>query len=456
MQEIIIYLGNLIRTQPHMFEGILRLRTHYIIIALREEISRVNHSDEEEAVEHLMQLSPFELKSLLSTVLSGPSLCHTNNNNIIVRDRPGGFLMLSTAEKNREEAESNNSYIPLLSENKVIQIKAQSGGYFSGNFAKVEINGTVMEANSRGIHVWAVDRNENIILERASFDTHISEEESQEFTKFLNWLNNDMIVIIASKDEFIEHLTEEAISTLEQMGSTKIRQVQYRDSYVFIGEKRDREHILEAHQLSTDGPTEKIEKTIQLEVSNNITIANETEKVTLENIRNYFPNANGRWLRRRKNDGALNRVPSSNFFPQVWTILNQSEGLVIKNHVLPRDPIVLEKTPEEFNFAIAVESFLGWFTDPAERQVAVEVLTIIYQENIKSKKMLDLTLIINHAIQNFWKKWIDLNRLTKLFEKTSIYEEHIDLARKLFFDLPLKGTESTGSYIKESLVKILT
>lgn len=455
VQEIIIYLGNLIRTQPHMFEGILRLRTHYIIIALREEISRVNHSDEEEAVEHLMQLSPFELKSLLHTVLSGPSLCHTNNNNIIVRDRPGGFLMLSTADQNREEAESNNSYIPLLSEDKVIKIKAQSGGYFSGNFAKVEINGTIMEANSRGIHVWAIDRNENIILERASFDTHISEEESQDFTKFLNWLSSDMIVIIASKDDFIEHLTEDAIFTLEQMGSTKIRQVQYRDSYVFIGEKRDRENILEAHQLSTDGPTEKIEKTIQL-ATHQPGITTENEEVTKENIRNYFPNANGRWLRRRKNDGALNRVPSSNFFPQVWTILNQSEGLVIKNHVLPRDPIVLEKTPEEFNFAIAVESFLGWFTDPAERQVAVEVLTIIYQENVKSKKMLDLTIIINQAIQNFWKKWVDLNKLTKLFEKSSEFGEHIDLARQLFFDLPLNGTESTGSYIKASLAQTLT
>lgn len=435
-----------------MFEGILRLRTHYIIIALREEISRVNHSDEEEAVEHLMQLSPFELKSLLSTVLSGPSLCHTNSNNIVVRDRPGGFLMLSTSELNKEVAENNNSYIPLLSEEKAIDIKAQSGGYFSGNFAQVEINGTVMEANSRGIHVWGIDRKEHIILERASFDTHISEEESQEFTKFLNWLNTGMIVIIASKDDFIEHLTEDAVFTLEQMGSTKIRQVQYRDSYVFIGEKGDREGVVEAHQLSTDGPTEKIEKvinlecTIQAEAKDN---KNDVE-ITHDNIRNYFPSASGRWLRRRKNDGALNRVPS-NFFPQVWTILNHSEGLVIKNHVLPRDPIVLEKTPEEFNFAIAVESFLGWFTDPAERQVAVEVLSVIYKNNIKSNAMFDLPLIINHAIQAFWNKWIHKNKLEHISGKSSEYDQNVNLASKLFFDLPLEGTESTCTYIKSSL-----
>jgi phosphorylase kinase alpha/beta subunit len=231
------------RSHPDMFQGILRLRTHYIIIALREEISRINHCDEEEAVEHLMQLSPFELKSLLFTILSGPHLCHAAN--MVVRDRPGGFLMLSTTDvstaqqNHREQAEKENSYIPLLSSHvdRVLSIKAQSGGYFSGNFAKVEINGSVMEANSRGIHVWAIDRNENIILERASFDTHISEEESQEFIKFLNWISTGMIIIIASKDEFIENLTQEAIFALEQLGSTKIREVQYRDSYVFIGEK---------------------------------------------------------------------------------------------------------------------------------------------------------------------------------------------------------------------------
>lgn len=240
VQEIIIYLGNLIRTQPDMFEGILRLRTHYIIIALREEISRINHSDEEESVEHLMQLSPFELESLLFTVLSGPHLCRMNN--LVVRDRPGGFLMLSTNNsvyKSDKKTTDDNAYIPLISDtqNNSLSIKAQSGGYFSGNFAKVEINGTVMEANSRGIHVWAIDRSQNSILERASFDTHISVEESRAFVQFIHSIANGIVIVIASKDEFIENLTHEAIATLQQLGSTKITDVQYRDSYVFIGEK---------------------------------------------------------------------------------------------------------------------------------------------------------------------------------------------------------------------------
>jgi hypothetical protein len=195
-----------------------------------------------------------------------------------------------------------------------------------------------------------------------------------------------------------------------------------------------------------------IEKTIQLESK----AGDSQEIITVDTIRNIFPNSNGRWLRRRKNDGALNRVPSSNFFPQVWTILDNSKGMIIKNHSLPSDPIVLEKTPEEFNFALAVESFLGWFTDPAERQVAVEVLSVLYDQRRSNQGWLDLPVIMSRAIEKFWNKWIDLNKACverggDLFQKGTHYEAHIDLARKLFFDLPRDGTESTSTYIKASL-----
>lgn len=216
VQEIVTNLGNLIRTQPYMFEGILRLRTHYIIIALREEISRTRHCDEEEAVEHLMQLSPFELKTLLSTILSGPALC--------------------AVDEQQQLQQESSSYIPLVMKDSEVVIKAQSGGYYAGNFAKVEINSTIMEASSRGIHAWVIDLEKRVILERESFDTHISEEESRAFVDFLNTLKPGTVVIMASKDEFTEHLTDEALFTMEQLGSTRIRQVSYRDSYVFIGE----------------------------------------------------------------------------------------------------------------------------------------------------------------------------------------------------------------------------
>ncbi|KAI8997616.1 glycosyl hydrolases family 15-domain-containing protein [Pilobolus umbonatus] len=470
VQEIIIYLGKLIRTQPNLFEGILRLRTHYIIIALREEISRINHTNEEEAVEHLMQLSPFELQSLLNTILSGPTMSNTNNQ-IFIRDGPGGLLMLPTQPSEDFVPTDNNQHrcIPLLTDQQAqenIVIRVQSAGYHSGNLAKVNINGTVLEADSRGIHVWALDRKENIIMERASFDTHISSEESIEFAKFIHTLSPGMIIVIACKDEFTEHLGEEAKRVIEDMGSQKIRHVRYRDSYVFIGEKGNTTDILEEHRLSTDGPTGNIEKVIQYDnpISSSI-----LQEITPHNMHHCFPHSNGCWLRRRKNDGALNRV-SSQFFPQVWSILSNSRGFMIRNHTLPREPTVLEMTPEEFNFALAVESYLGMFSDPAERQIAVELLTVIHELVIETKdskmkdkmntKVLDLSGMIVQSIETFWNKWSGLNKMrfekNELFKNGMRYQDHRDKAHKLFFDLPSKGTESTYSYLKQTVYSVLT
>ncbi|KAI7862430.1 glycosyl hydrolases family 15-domain-containing protein [Spinellus fusiger] len=469
VQEIIIYLGSFIRTTPQMFDGIIRLRTHYIIIALREEISRMNNCDEEEAIEHLMQLSPYELQSLLGTILSGPTLCD-NGSNIMIRDKPGGFLMLSrfTDHWRRPSLGSEQqSFIPIMpptSEGQAdptkLVIRAQSAGYMAGNFARVEINGNAMFATSRGLHVWAIDRQQKIMLEHASFDTHISTEESEAFTKFIEWLQPGMLIIIASRDDFSEHLTVEAIKALEHLGSQCIRDIKYRDSYVLIAEKGGvSDKLTEAHRGAQEGPTPVVECTVYLEDQP------ETDgKVTQENIARFFPNASGRWLRRRKNDGALNRVPAY-FFSQTWKVLDKSKGIQIFDHCLPRDPTVLEMTPKEYNFALAVEGFLGWFTDPAERQIAVEVLALIYHFQKRhptiptSDCTIDVPLIMKRAREIFWYKWVENNK--SRFEKSELfaggfhYEEHKDLVRKLFYDLPIEGTESTSVYLRKAIVETL-
>lgn len=70
IQEILIYLGSLIRSEPQLFDGILRIRTYNVVVAMREEVSRIRACDEESAVELMMQLSPMEMKSLLNYTLS--------------------------------------------------------------------------------------------------------------------------------------------------------------------------------------------------------------------------------------------------------------------------------------------------------------------------------------------------------------------------------------------------
>ena len=49
----------------------------------------------------------------------------------------------------------------------------------------------------------------------------------------------------------------------------------------------------------------------------------------------------GQWRRRRRIDGALNRVPPQ-FYSYLWHILEQCEGITIGNQYLPRNPTVHE------------------------------------------------------------------------------------------------------------------
>lgn len=196
----------------------------------------------------------------------------------------------------------------------------------------------------------------------------------------------------------------------------------------------------------------------------------------------FVPNSSGRWLRRRKNDGSLNRVPSK-FYPRVWRILSRAAGFRIGSHFLPRDPIVSEKTPEEFNFALAVENFLGVILDPAERQIAVETLMVIAKIEDRNPGMevqpevIDLPMIMREAMDKFWNKWVvngpggrgqaGVNGAPGSAIASAVpavpagsfaevdFEHHERLARRMFYDLPQEGKEGTHAYLARAVLKLL-
>jgi phosphorylase kinase alpha/beta subunit len=68
-QEILIYLSNLIKSEPELFKGLLTVRVGYLILLLTSEIARESIVTQDEAYEKLMQLSPFEVKSRLRKVM---------------------------------------------------------------------------------------------------------------------------------------------------------------------------------------------------------------------------------------------------------------------------------------------------------------------------------------------------------------------------------------------------
>ncbi|KAK3562437.1 hypothetical protein QTP86_034080 [Hemibagrus guttatus] len=93
----------------------------------------------------------------------------------------------------------------------------------------------------------------------------------------------------------------------------------------------------------------------------------------------------GQWLRRRRLDGAINRVPMG-FYQKVWKILQKCHGLSIAGYVLPSST-TSEMTEGEIKFAVHVESVLNHVPQPEYRQLLVEtimVLTLVADMEIPS------------------------------------------------------------------------
>lgn len=114
----------------------------------------------------------------------------------------------------------------------------------------------------------------------------------------MNAIDDGFIVLLAGKDDFVENMTESALKACESVGSSLIRNVQYRDSWCIIGEKGAVVgSVPEFHRHAHLGPSEKITQLIDLA---------QVRKGSLDRKgsfgMNYLP-SNGWWLRRRRNDG---------------------------------------------------------------------------------------------------------------------------------------------------------
>jgi phosphorylase kinase alpha/beta subunit len=70
-QEILIYLGTLIKAEPELLQGLLTLRVGYLILLLTSELAAELRVTQDEAYEQLMHLSPFEIKMRLRSCLAG-------------------------------------------------------------------------------------------------------------------------------------------------------------------------------------------------------------------------------------------------------------------------------------------------------------------------------------------------------------------------------------------------
>uniref|UniRef100_A0A3B4T9A5 Phosphorylase b kinase regulatory subunit n=1 Tax=Seriola dumerili TaxID=41447 RepID=A0A3B4T9A5_SERDU len=92
-------------------------------------------------------------------------------------------------------------------------------------------------------------------------------------------------------------------------------------------------------------------------------------------VNHFTSSRQGQWLRRRRLDGAINRVPMG-FYQKVWKILQKCHGLSIDGYVLPSST-TREMTAGEIKFAVQVESVLNHVPQPEYRQLLVETVLVL-------------------------------------------------------------------------------
>jgi hypothetical protein len=167
---------------------------------------------------------------------------------------------------------------------------------------------------------------------------------------------------------------------------------------------------------------------------------------------NVFLPTHGRWLRRRKNDGALNRVPPV-FYSKVWVVLSQCEGISIGSEWLGTG-VTKEKTAEEFSFGLEFEVLLDVVRDPAERQLVIDLLVVIYWMGVEgvgsfSGGSIDVLGVLRDAVESHWKVWVShalpVSGLVEEIGKG--FDVNEGFARRLFYDLPKSGGEGSNAWL---------
>uniref|UniRef100_A0A8C0UKK9 Phosphorylase b kinase regulatory subunit n=1 Tax=Cyanistes caeruleus TaxID=156563 RepID=A0A8C0UKK9_CYACU len=157
----------------------------------------------------------------------------------------------------------------------------------------------------------------------------------------------------------------------------------------------------------------------------------------------------GQWLRRRRLDGAINRVPVG-FYEKVWKILQKCHGLSIDGYVLPSST-TREMTPCEIKFAVHVESVLNHIPQPEYRQLLVEaILVLTFLSDIEVNSIggiIHVDRIVHMANDLFLQELKSFGATGSILEKdpaTGICH--------FFYDSAPSGAYGTMTYLTKAII----
>lgn len=281
-QELLVYLGIFIKTEPTLFLEMLRLRLGLIIQIMASELGRCLKCPVDEASDHLMNLSPSEMKTLLHHIISGKEFSVKSSNQ-----------------------EKNSRRVSL------------TGGQDQVDGGKHRI---AMRAKSvKGTFVKSGERSRRVSLAGLAPDRVDRKSVKSEFTK-----------------------TSELLRRIS----------------------------IEFPLITTKPPSASKPSTSRVAPLTILADPINPEQELSDSERQ------GQWLRRRRIDGSLNRVPKG-FYGKVWAVLERtSEGLSIEERIL-QHALTQQMQRDDMSFALEVEDWLNTVPHPEYRQLAVEALVIL-------------------------------------------------------------------------------
>ncbi|XP_056586688.1 phosphorylase b kinase regulatory subunit alpha, skeletal muscle isoform isoform X4 [Triplophysa dalaica] len=156
----------------------------------------------------------------------------------------------------------------------------------------------------------------------------------------------------------------------------------------------------------------------------------------------------GQWLRRRRLDGALNKVPVG-FYQNVWKVLQKCHGLSIEGCVLPSST-TREMTPGEIKFAVHVETVLNRVPQPEYRQLLVEailVLTMLAEMDIQSVGgVIQVERIVQMASDMFY-----IDQKAAGAEEVLLERDHSTGICRLLYDSAPSGRFGSMTYLSKAV-----
>jgi phosphorylase kinase alpha/beta subunit len=116
----------------------------------------------------------------------------------------------------------------------------------------------------------------------------------------------------------------------------------------------------------------------------------------------------GIWLRHRRIDGALNRVPPD-FYSSLWDTVRLFPCGLSVNHTILHRSLTQEMTRREIKFALQVEEVLNQISEPEYRELVVETLTflghldklLVSAPNIPGDRAFEVEQVLYHANKLF-------------------------------------------------------